>query len=55
MEKTITCGKKEGTGVVEYGILVETGLPDEKPVEIVEELTLEQVCERLGKNIKIIK
>lgn len=29
-EKTITCGKKEGTGVVEYGILVETGLPDKK-------------------------
>jgi len=29
-EKTITCGKKEGTGVVEYGILIETGLPDEK-------------------------
>ena len=32
-EKTITCGKKEGTGVVEYGILKEIGMPEEKVEE----------------------
>ena len=30
-EKTITCGKMIGGGVVEYGILKETGLPEEEP------------------------
>ena len=32
-EKTITCGKLEGTGVVEYGILKEIWIPDEKVEE----------------------
>jgi hypothetical protein len=29
-EKTITCGKLEATGSIEYGILVETGIIEEK-------------------------
>lgn len=32
-EKTITCGKFEG-GVVEYGILKETGLEEEKMITL---------------------
>ena len=30
-EKTITCGRKEGDGIVEYGILKEIGIPNEEP------------------------
>ena len=32
-EKTITCGKFEG-GVIEYGVLIETGLPEEKMITL---------------------
>ena len=47
-EKTITCGEFKG-GVVEYGILKETG------IEKIEEMTKDEVCKTLGKTIKIKK
>jgi len=47
-EKTITCSKFEG-GTLEYGILKETGTAE------IEELTMEEVCKELGRNIKIKK
>ena len=31
-EKTITCGRKEGTGIVEHGILKEIGIPEETKI-----------------------
>lgn len=36
-EKTITCGRKEGDGFVEYGILKELGMPnDDKKKELLD-------------------
>ena len=35
-EKTITCAKKEGNGVIEYGILKETGIKEESQKEVIE-------------------
>ena len=47
-EKTITCSKLIGGGVVEYGILKETGEPE------VEEMTLSEICKKLGRTVKIV-
>jgi len=47
-EKTITCGKFEG-GEVEYGILKELGVEETK------EMTVAEISEKLGYDVKIIK
>ena len=41
---------KSESGIIEYGILNETGIE-----ELPEELTLKQVCDELGRDIKIVK
>ena len=48
-EKTITCGKLEG-GRVEYGIVKELGLPDEKPDELVSVKISKSTLEALKKD-----
>ena len=42
-EKTITCGKLEG-GVVEYGILKETGLEEDRKIE----LSMDEIAQKFG-------
>ena len=49
-EKTVTCGKLEG-GVVEYGILKETGLEEDKKVE----LSMDEIAEKFGVAVKDLK
>lgn len=50
--KAVTCGKLE-KGTIAYGDLIETGLPEEKPIII--EMTVAEISKALGKNIKIIE
>ena len=52
-EKTITCGKFEG-GVVEYGILRETGLKDSKVKIMCEGKTVE-ISRESAKALNLIK
>lgn len=49
-EKTITCRKLE-RGVVEYGILKETGLEEERKVE----LSMEEIAQKFGVDVKDLK
>jgi len=49
-DKTIKCAELRN-GEIAYGDLIITK-PKEEPIE---EMTLKEVCEKLGKNIKIIK
>ena len=49
-EKTITCGKLEG-GVVEYGILKETGLEEDRKIE----LSMDEIAQKFGVAVKDLK
>lgn len=50
-EKTITCAKLEGGATVEYGILNETGLPEQKKLSKAE--AEKMLSEKLGEEITI--
>ena len=50
-EKTVTCGKLEN-GTIGYGILKETGLPEEPTIK---EFSMDEVAEALGVDVKELK